>query len=356
MEEAALYERLDEGAVRCDVCPRRCTIRPDKRGYCQVRVNRDGRLYTLTYGRCSSIAADPIEKKPVFHYCPGTLVFSIGTLGCNFRCVHCQNWQIAHASPTLGAEELTDLGPEDAVLAAQRYGCRGVAWTYNEPTIWFEYILETSKICRESGLYTVMVTNGYITDEALDELGPHIDVFRVDVKGWTKESYRTLARVADPEAVRAAAVRARAKWGMHIEVVTNIVPTINDDDEQLRHIAEWIAGELGRKTPWHVTRFMPYLELSHLEPTPTTTLERARDIGRDAGLYFVYVGNVPGHEGENTYCHNCGRLVIDRVGFAIASMNLAGGACAFCGHDLGVVPCDADSAPPGEDFFTRSLE
>jgi len=356
MQEAALYEQLGEGAVRCNVCPRRCVVKPDGRGHCEVRVNRGGKMQTLIYGKCSSVAADPIEKKPVFHYCPGTMVFSIGTLGCNFRCIHCQNWQIAHASPTLGAEELTDLSPEDTVLAAQRYRCQGVAWTYNEPTIWFEYILDTAQMCKQNDLYTVMVTNGYITPEALDELGPYMDVFRVDLKGWDKETYRRLANVPDPEPVRAATVRAKKKWKMHVEVVTNVVPTINDDDEQLRKIAEWIVTELGPDTPWHVTRFIPYLELSDLEPTPTATLEHARRIGLDAGLNFVYLGNVPGHEGENTYCSNCGRLVIDRIGFSIAGINVTKGACAFCGQDLGIVSCDDEKTSTGEDFFTRELD
>lgn len=355
MEEAILYEPRQDGAVRCNVCPRRCAIRPDKRGVCDVRVNRGGKLYALTYGKCSSIAADPIEKKPVFHYCPGSMVFSIGTLGCNFRCIHCQNWQIAHASPTLGADELTELGPDETVLAARKYNCEGVAWTYNEPTIWLEYILETAKLCKEDNLYTVMVTNGYITPEALDALGPYIDVYRVDVKGWTKDVYRRLAKVPDPEPVLAAAARAKTKWNMHVEVVTNVIPTLNDDDEQLSSIAGWILEELGEKTPWHVTRFIPYLELSHLEATPTATLEHARQIGFDAGLRFVYLGNVPGHEGENTYCYNCGKLVIDRVGFVVATSNLKDGCCAFCGEDLGVVRCGGDNHAGEDDFFTRDL-
>jgi len=339
VQEAQLYEERGEGAVRCNVCPRRCVVKPGARGHCEVRVNREGKLYSLTYGRCSSVAADPIEKKPVFNFCPGTMVFSLGTLGCNFHCIHCQNWQIAHASPTLGAGELTELSPEDTLLAARRYQCRGVAWTYNEPTIWFEYILETAKLFKENGLYTVMVTNGYITPEALDELGPHIDVYRVDVKAWTREAYKKITGVPAAEEVRASAERAKKKWKMHVEVVTNVIPTINDDDEQLEAIAGWIMAELGDKTPWHITRFVPYLELSHLPPTPTNTLERAREIGKKAGLCFVYLGNVPGHEAENTYCCNCGRLVIDRVGFSIAAFNVHEGHCAFCGYDLGIKLC-----------------
>jgi len=201
-----------------------------------------------------------------------------------------------------------------------------------------------------------MVTNGHITPEALDQLGPYMDVFRVDLKGWDKATYRRLANVPDPEPVREATVRAKNKWGMHVEVVTNIVPTVNDDDEQLRKIAEWIVAELGPDTPWHVTRFIPYLELSDLEPTPTVTLEHARQIGLEAGLNFVYLGNVPGHEGENTYCSNCGRLVIDRIGFSIAGMNVRKGACTFCGQDLNITSCDDDQTPTGEDFFTRDID
>lgn len=337
LKEAFLYEKLADNKVRCNICPRRCDIPLGKRGYCGTRLNEDGTLYTLIYAKCSSIAVDPVEKKPVFHFYPGSQVLSFGTLGCNLRCKHCQNWQIAHARPDEKGSGLTEVCPEYAVDLAKRYDCRGLAWTYNEPTIWFEYTLDSAKLCRGSGLYTIYVTNGYITQEALDMIGPYLDVFRVDIKGFTNELYKKLSNVPDFSPILEAAIRARKKWNMHVEAVTNVIPTYNDDENQLRGIARWIKNSLGVNTPWHVTRFIPYLELSHLYPTPTKTLERAREIGFEEGLSFIYVGNVPGHPGENTYCPGCGRLVIERLGYSITKYQIQDGKCQFCETDLNIV-------------------
>lgn len=337
MKEAILYEKLDKGKVKCNVCPRRCVIAPGKAGYCNVRANKAGVLYSLIYAKCSSICADPIEKKPVFHYFPGSLAFSLGTIGCNLRCIHCQNWEIAHASFEDSARALIDLAPQEAVAKAKEYDCLGVAWTYNEPTIWVEYTLDSAKLCKEAGLYTVYVTNGYTTFEALDAISPYLDVFRVDIKGFTNEFYKKLANVGDFSPILEATVRAKEKWKMHIEVVTNVIPTLNDDEAQLKGIAKWISQNLGKDTPWHVSRFMPYLKLSHLPPTPVATLERARQIGLDEGLHFVYLGNVYGHPAENTYCYNCQNLVIERRGYSIDKYEVAQGKCNFCGKDLNIV-------------------
>lgn len=330
--DAILWAADERAVVTCAVCPRRCAVRPGKRGYCEVRSNENGRFFTLIYGLCSSLAADPIEKKPVFHFRPGSLVFSVGTIGCNMRCKHCQNWQISRATPGDASPELADIAPETLVELARRERCEGLAWTYNEPTIWLEYVLDAARLAKRDGLYTVMVTNGFITFEALDELGPYIDVWRVDVKGSTDETYRTLAGVPHVAPILEAAERAQEMWGMHVEVVTNVVPTINDSDGELSDIAGWIAGRLGPDTPWHVTRFVPYLELSHLEATPVKTLERALDIGRRAGLRYVYVGNVPGHQGENTRCPSCEATVVSRLGYAVDGAGLADGRCAACGE------------------------
>ncbi len=337
MKEAILYEKLEDKKVKCHVCPRYCLISPGKRGYCATRYNQDGVLYTLIYGLVSSLAADPIEKKPLFHFYPGSLALSFGTLGCNFRCKHCQNWQIAHAKPDLEEKNFTRISPEEAVSLAKRHGCRGIAWTYNEPTIWLEYTLDSAKLCKKEGLYTVYVTNGYITFEALDTIGPYLDAFRVDVKGFTNEFYEWLANVKDFSPVLQAAIRAKEKWGIHVEVVTNIIPTANDDEKSLREIARWIKNSLGANTPWHVTRFYPYLELSHLPPTPLETIERAREIGLEEGLNFVYVGNVPGYSGEDTICFNCGNLVIKRSGYELLKYEVKKGKCGFCGADLNIV-------------------
>lgn len=334
MKEAALYKELDDKKVQCLVCPRECTISPGKKGWCKTRINQDGKLQTLIYGMCSSVAVDPIEKKPLFHFYPGSLVLSFGTLGCNLRCKHCQNWQIAHEEPDLKGSGLSDVSPENAVRSAEQYNCRGIAWTYNEPTIWFEYTLDTAKLCRKHGLYTIYVTNGYISTKALDAIGPYLDSFRVDVKGFTADFYRKLAGVKDFKPILQAAERAKNKWNMHVEVVTNVIPTWNDDEKQLKGIASWIKNTLGEDTPWHISRFYPYLKLSHLPPTPVSTLEKARQIGCEEGLNFVYLGNVPGHDGENTYCPQCKRLVIERTGYTLGQFEVEKGKCRYCQRDL----------------------
>ncbi|MCL5985140.1 MAG: AmmeMemoRadiSam system radical SAM enzyme [Actinobacteria bacterium] len=322
--------------MSCEVCPRNCVVAPGGLGICKARQNIDGKFYTLIYSLCSSIAADPIEKKPVFHFCPGSIVLSLGTLGCNLRCKHCQNWQIAHADALKDGKNLEVLEPLQLIELARKTSSKGVAWTYNEPTIWLEYILEGAKLCKENGLYTVAVTNGYITEKALDLIGPYLDVFRVDIKGFTSEAYFKIAKVKDFTHILIATKRAKFKWNCHVEVVTNVIPTINDDAEQLRGIATWIVNELGPETPWHVTRFMPYLEFSHLPPTPLDKIVEARDIGLASGLKFVYVGNVPGNEGENTICPNCGQVAVRRRGFYVSSYKVKSGKCANCGEDLNI--------------------
>ncbi len=338
MKEAMLYDRKDKKRVVCRVCPWRCSVVPGRAGRCCIRTNKDGKLYAQTYSKVSSVAADPIEKKPLFHFHPGSAVFSIGSIGCNMRCIHCQNWQIAHAKPEdIGTEGLMDLSPELAVKSAKADACEGVAWTYNEPTIWIEYTLESMQLCKAEGLYTVYVTNGYTTIEALDKVGPFLDAYCVDIKGFTKEFYNKLANISDFSPILKATSRAKDKWGMHIEVVTNIIPGWNDDEPQLEGIASWISKELGENTPWHVTRFIPHLELMDAAPTPVKTLENARQIGQAAGLKFVYIGNVPGHPGEDTYCPGCGQKVIQRAGYNIGANNVDSGKCSFCGDDLGVI-------------------
>jgi len=331
-----LQEELDEGTVRCHVCPRLCRVAPGKSGVCRARVNRDGVLYAITYGRVCSVAADPIEKKPLYHFFPGTKVLSLGSVGCNFACRHCQNWQIAHADPSEATRDLRDLPVRNLAVLAANNACQGVAWTYNEPTIWFEYILDGAQAAHKHGLYTVMVTNGYITEDALAMLAPHIDAYRVDVKGFSNAQYKELCRIPDMRPVLESAERAKAAYGCHVEIVTNVIPTFNDDDTTLRGIATWIVERLGPETPWHVTRFMPYLEFSHLPPTPLSSLERAITIGHDAGLQFVYIGNVPRHDGENTICPRCRRLLVRRTGYAVEDVALRGTFCAMCGQNVNV--------------------
>ena len=334
MHEAMLYEKLANSRVRCHICQWYCNIGPGKFGVCRMYHNRDGILYNMNYAKASSVATDPIEKKPLFHFFPGSLAFSIGGWGCNFHCQDCQNWEIscpAVDEPWQGSREVQ---PEAAIALAKRYLCRGIAWTYNEPAIWFEYTFDSARLAKDNGLYTVYVTNGYMSPEALDTIGPYLDAWRVDVKGFTDSFYQELARIPRWRGILEVAQRAKHKWQMHVEVVTNIIPTMNDDDRQLEGIANWIHDELGELTPWHVTRFHPQHHMVDLPPTPVSTLEHACDIGKRAGLKFIYIGNVPGNEKESTTCYHCGKLIVQRFGYQTKLIGLEGSRCKFCGAEL----------------------
>ncbi len=337
MQRDALLWRAEGSRVRCLLCPNACLIGEGGRGTCGARGVVGGRLKALTYGLVSSLAADPVEKKPVFHFRPATYVLSLGGLGCSMRCGHCQNWQISRPRGADASVPLRFIEAGKLPGLAREQRCEGIAWTYNEPVIWLEYVLDGARAAKEAGLYTVMVTNGYVTEAGLDEFAPVIDVWRTDVKGFFDETYRTLCHVEHAAAVRAAAMRARHVHGMHVEVVTNLVPGINDSDEELTAIASWISRELGPDVPWHVTRFVPHLEFAHLPPTPVADLERARDIGRAEGVRFVYVGNVDIPGGEDTVCPSCGTVVVRRRGFDAHVLDLADdGSCAVCRTPLGM--------------------
>ncbi|MCD6600226.1 MAG: AmmeMemoRadiSam system radical SAM enzyme [Dehalococcoidia bacterium] len=329
--EAILYEKLPGGKVRCNICQWHCLINPGKSGVCRMYINRDGTLYSMNYAEVSSLAIDPIEKKPLFHFFPGTNAFSLGTWGCNFHCQNCQNWEISCVDIPDTSQRLL---PGKEIELAKKYNCAGIAWTYNEPSIWFEYTLDSARLAKENGLYTAYITNGYITPEALDTIGPYLDAWRVDVKGFNDGFYHQLTKIPHWRGILDMAKRAKDKWDMHIEVVTNVVPTMNDDEKQLSGIASWIRDNLGELTPWHVTRFYPMRNLSHLMPTPISTLEIAYQIGKKAGLKFVYLGNVPGHEYENTICYSCGKLVVQRVGYNTEVLGLDKSRCKFCGSEL----------------------
>jgi len=231
-------------------------------------------------------------------------------------------------------KESENISPQMAVDLAKHNHCRGIAWTYNEPSMWFEYTLDTAKLAKQNNLYTVYVTNGYLSPEALDIIGPYLDAWRVDIKGFSDKLYQNLAKIKNWRGILETAQRAKTKWHMHVEVVTNIIPTMNDDDAQLAGIAGWIAKELGTETPWHVTRFHPNYMISDLPATPVATLEHAYDLGRKAGLKFIYVGNVPGHASETTVCFNCGKLVVERVGYQTNVCGLNESSCKYCGTDL----------------------
>jgi pyruvate formate lyase activating enzyme len=333
LKEAMFYEKLNNGVVRCTLCPRYCIIKPDQRGYCGTRLNKDGILYAVDYGVVSSIAQDPIEKKPLFHFYPGSLVLSLGTFGCNLRCPGCQNWEIAHMDP----EDQPNLTPNECIDLAIKEHSKGIAWTYNEPTVWFEYTYDTARLAKERDLYTVYVTNGYITREALDTIAPYLDAYRVDLKAFTEEAYMKIAKIKDFKPILNNIIRAKKYWGIHVEIVTNVTPTINDDELQLRNLALWIKEELGPDTPWHVTRFIPHYELQNLYATPVKTLEKAYEIGKESGLRYVYIGNVPGHKYENTYCYNCNNLIIERYGFYIERFLIKEKKCSYCGAEQNII-------------------
>ena len=334
MHEALLYEKLPNARIRCNICQWRCAIGPDKFGVCRMYQNQNGVLYNMNYAQASSVAVDPIEKKPLFHFFPGSLALSIGGWGCNFHCQDCQNWEISCVDiPEVGLGS-REVQPQAAVELAKRNHCQGIAWTYNEPTIWFEYTLDSARLAKENDLYTVYVTNGYMTPEALDTIGPYLDAWRVDVKGFTDSFYQKLAKIPRWRGILEVAHRAKAKWNMHVEVITNIIPTMNDDDQQLEGIANWIHDELGELTPWHITRFYPQHHMTDLPPTPISTLEHAYDIGRKAGLKFIYAGNVPGHRSESTTCYSCGKPIVQRFGYQTNVVGLEDSRCKFCGAEL----------------------
>jgi len=335
----ALFWRSEKrnGIVRCELCPWNCRIKEGRFGYCGVRFNHEGTLFTAIYGAVSSKAVDPIEKKPLYHFYPGSSVYSLGTIGCNLKCKHCQNWEIAHARAQGYFHYLEHLPPVKAVEEAVDSFSSGIALTYNEPTIWIEYALDLFKLAKQKGLYTVYVTNGYINEDPLREIGKYLDAYRVDVKGISDNSYLQIANLKKYQAILRAAEIAYHELKLHVEIVTNIIPTVNDSETELREIAIWIREKLGPKVPWHVTRFYPYLGFSHLYPTPLETLEMAYRVGKEEGLEFIYMGNVAGHPYENTVCPNCEKTVIKRRGFYIEEKFTVDGQCGYCGYDLNIV-------------------
>jgi len=274
----------------------------------------------------------PIEIKPLFHFFPGSQWLSMGSLGCNFLCPGCQNWEIAHADVEKELPPLRFIPPEDAVQLAREDRCKGISWTYNEPTLWFEYTLDSARMAREAGLLTNYVTNAYITGEALDLIGPHLNALRADLKGFSDETYKRIANINGFDGILKILDRARHYWGMHVEIVTNLIPGINDQNTELKKMARWICDYLGSETPWHVTRFLPRFRLAQLSPTSIDKLEKVRGIGLEAGLKYVYLGNVPGHPAENTHCPACGKLLIERVNYQVVQYHLSGTGCGYCGY------------------------
>ena len=329
VHEAMLYEKLDDNKVRCDLCAHRCVIADGHKGICQVRENRDGALYTLVYGRTISQHVDPVEKKPLFHFYPGTLAYSIATPGCNFRCQFCQNWEISQMPREQHLIMGTKASPAEIVADAQRTGCRSIAYTYTEPTIFFEYAYDTARLAHEQGLGNLFITNGYETPEAVKTIRPYLDAANVDLKAFTKDFYRKILGAKLQPVLDT--LKLMKQVGIWVEVTTLIIPTLNDSEDELRDIARFIRDELDVDTPWHVSAFYPTYKLLDKPRTPPATLRRAREIGLEEGLHYVYEGNVYGSEGENTYCHQCGVRLIHRRGFTVMENRIEDGRCPRCG-------------------------
>jgi len=335
MKEALLYEKLDNQRLRCNLCAHRCLIAPGRKGICLVRENRDGTLYTLVYGIPLSQAVDPIEKKPLFHFYPGSTAFSIATAGCNFRCEFCQNADISQMPRDQGQILGREASPEEVVGAAHRYGCRSIAYTYTEPTIFFEYSYDIARLAHDSGIASVYVTNGYMTPEMLDlfqGLGgghdPWLDAANVDLKAFRDETYKKVCGARLQPVLDS--LKRMKELGVWVEVTTLVVPDMNDSEAELGDIARFIAAELGVETPWHVSRFHPDYKMYDREATPPTVLRRAYELGKEAGLRYVYLGNLPGAHLEDTHCPNCGRSVVGRWGFQVLQRNMRDGHCAQC--------------------------
>ncbi|MFA5205437.1 MAG: AmmeMemoRadiSam system radical SAM enzyme [Lentisphaeria bacterium] len=328
---ASWWEALPDGRAGCRLCPRRCNLADGERGVCGVRINRGGKLMTLDYGNPVALHVDPIEKKPFFHVWPGAAAYSIGLPGCNMRCKFCQNWEISQSIPEEAPAPETVL-PAAIPGRAMAAGCPFVVFTYTEPAIFFEYMRDTARAARAAGLRTGMHTCGYINPEPLQELLPLLDAVNVDLKGFTRDFYRKYGALAelDPVLNTLRQIHAAGVW---LEITTLVIPGANDDPEDLRRMCRWIRDNLGADTPLHFTRFMPAFRLRNLPPTPVRRLELARRIALECGLRFVYIGNVPGHPAEHTYCPGCGRVVIRRVGYVVQETALrADGHCAACGR------------------------
>ncbi len=316
--------------VQCALCPHRCIIAEGERGHCRVREHRNGRLYSMVYGNPCALGVDPIEKKPFYHFLPGATAFSLATAGCNLRCLYCQNWSISQVPPE--ETQNVDLPPEEVVRSAQQSKTPVISYTYSEPTVFYEYMLDTARRAREAGLRNTVVSAGFINPEPLRELCRAVDAIKIDLKGFSEEFYRRVCS-AELGPVRRS-IEIIHEMGVHLEVVNLVVPTLNDDPEQLRALARWLAREVSADVPLHFTRFFPQYKLLNLPPTPLETLEQARRIALEEGMRFVYLGNVPGHEGNNTYCPACGRAIILRQGFSVLEYHLEGSACAFCGQGI----------------------
>lgn len=329
MQQAMFWEKTQADKVKCRLCPQGCVIADGKKGYCRVRQNHGGTLYTMNYGKCSSYGIDPIEKKPLYHFYPGSYIFSVGTFGCNLRCGFCQNWSIAHENP-----ETVDLSPQKLVeAAASGQGgdhSVGIAYTYSEPFMWYEFVHDTAILAREAGLQNVMVTNGFVNPEPLEKLLPYIDAMNIDVKGFSDRYYNETCTGELHPVLKTVEMASKQ---CHVEITTLLVTGLNDSEEEITGLANWLAG-VDKEIPLHFSRYFPNYKME-LPPTPLETMARAREIARQK-LSYVYLGNVAGADSANTYCPDCGELLIGRRSFQAENIGLDNGKCRRCGREINI--------------------
>jgi len=332
MKEAVLYDKLESGKVKCYLCRHGCLIKDGNRGICSVRVNEGGKLYTLVYDKVVSANVDPIEKKPLFHFAPGSKSFSIATVGCNFQCSFCQNYSISQMPRDRGRIAGESYSPEEIASLALSNGCRSISYTYTEPTIYYELARETMVQARKLNLLNVFVTNGYMTREMLDDCKVLLDAANVDLKAFNDRFYTHYCKARRDGVMDS--LRYMKELGIWVEVTTLLIPTLNDDLHEIRDMARFIRTELGAETPWHVSRFYPQYKEMSLPPTAVEALTAVRQIGLDEGLQYVYTGNVPGDTGEKTFCPGCSEVLIDRLGYRIGKYAIKDGLCPKCGHRI----------------------
>ncbi|WP_418791459.1 AmmeMemoRadiSam system radical SAM enzyme [Phosphitispora sp. TUW77] len=334
MKQAMLWENIGNDKIRCLLCPQKCVITEGKKGFCRVRHNNGGVLYAVNYGQVTSYGIDPIEKKPLYHFYPGSDIFSVGTFGCNLRCGFCQNWSIAHGDPdtvTISPEQLATATAAAAAEEHDGHNSIGIAYTYSEPLMWYEYVYDAAKLVRASGLKNVLVTNGFINPEPLKEILPFIDALNIDVKGFSDSYYNETCMGELPPVLQTVEI---ASAYCHVEVTTLLVNGLNDSKEEISQLAEWLAG-INKDIPLHLSRYFPNYKME-LPPTPLYVLEEARNEALKK-LNYVYLGNVPGSEAASTYCPECGTLLIDRRGYRAVEIGLEGQNCRICGREIMII-------------------
>ncbi len=330
MKEALFYKKLENNLVQCELCPHKCVIKDGNRGICRVRKNRKGVLYSLVYGRLCSTSAEPIEKKPLYHFLPGSLAYSIATVGCNLKCKHCQNYEISQAKP----EDVPTLSfnPKDIVKNAIKGGCKSIAYTFTEPTVFYEVALEISKLAKKNNIKNIIVSNGFINPIPLKELCKHIDAANIDLKSINDKFYKDICEARVEPILEA--LKILKKEGVWLEITNLLIPTLNNSEKEIKNLIKWIKKNLGTKVPLHFTAFYPCYELLSLPPTPAETLKKARKIALQEGLKYVYTGNVQDDEGNNTFCPKCKKMLIKRRLFSVIENNLKQNRCKYCDEKI----------------------